>query len=213
VTIDAYLVALERLLPRIARLRVLPEVREHLRDAATAQRASGLSPRDAEIAATWAFGAVEDLARRLGAELAVRESRLAGLLALATTVFFVFPLYVVPENTLPPAPWSEKPRDIALLQHVALACWIVACLLAAVAMLLAWTRWFRNTAPVLACATAALTGATAVTAAVAVRWFSLTPATPAWALAAPLALACVVACSAAALWARASSRRLAVPTR
>jgi hypothetical protein len=213
VTIDAYLVALGRLLPRIARLRVLPEVREHLRDAAAAQRASGLSPLDAEVAATRAFGAVEDVARRLGAELAHRESRLAGLLAFATTVFFVFPLYVVPENTLPPAPWSEKPRDIALLQHVALGCWIAACLLAAAAMMLAWTRWFRHAAPLLACATVAMTGATAVTAAVAARWFSLTSATPAWALAAPLALACVVACSAAALWARSSSRRLAVPTR
>lgn len=212
-TIDAYLVALERLLPRSARLRVLPEVREHLRDTATAQRASGLSPLDAEVAATRAFGAVEDVSRRLGGELAVRESRLAGALAVATTVFFVFPLYVVPENTLPPAPWTEKPRDIALLQNVALACWIVACLLAAAALLLAWTRWFRHTAPVLACATAAIMGATAVTAAVAVRWFSLTPATPAWSLAAPLALACVVACSAAALWARSSGRRLAVPSR
>jgi hypothetical protein len=212
VTIDAYLVALERLLPRIARLRVLPEVREHLRDAVAAQRASGLSPLDAEVAATRAFGAVEDVARRLGADLAVLESRLAGLLAVATTMFFVFPLYVVPENTLPPAPWSEKPRDIALLQDVALASWIVACLLAAAAMLLAWTRWFRQTAPVLACATVAITGASAVTAAVAVRWSSLTPATPNWALAAPLALACVVACSAAALWARSSGRRLAGST-
>ena len=100
-TIDAYLVALERLLPRVARLRVLPEVREHLRDAAAAQRASGLSPLESEVAATRAFGTVEDVARRLGAELAVRESRLAGLLAVATTMFFVFPLYVVPENTLP----------------------------------------------------------------------------------------------------------------
>ena len=81
-TIDAYLVALERLLPRIARLRVLPEVREHLRDAAAAYRASGLSPLDAEVASTQAFGAVEDVARRLGAELAARESRLAGLVAV-----------------------------------------------------------------------------------------------------------------------------------
>ena len=155
-TIDAYLVALERLRPRVARPRVLPEVREHLRDAAAAQRASGLLPLDAEVAATRAFGAVDDVARRLGADLAVLESRLAGLLAVATTMLFVFPLYVVAENTLPPAPWSEKPRDIALLQHIALACWIVACLLAAAAMLLAWTRWFRHTAPVLACATAAI---------------------------------------------------------
>lgn len=212
-TIDGYLAALQRLLPRIARLRALPEVREHLRDAAAAQRAAGLTPLDAEAAATRAFGAVEDVARRLGAELAVRESRLAGLLGLVITVAFVFPLYVVPENTLPPATWSEKPADIALLQHIALASWIVACVLAAGATLLARTRWCRHTALVLAFAAVSITGAGVATAAVAARWPSSPPSLPGWALAAPLVLVCVFATAAAALWARSSGRRLVFTTR
>ncbi|MGH3077526.1 MAG: permease prefix domain 1-containing protein [Gaiellaceae bacterium] len=207
-TIDAYLLELERLLPRAARLRALAEVREHLRDRVAAERAAGLTPVDAEVAATQAFGPVEDVARRLAAELAVRESRLSAALALAATLLFVFPLYVVPENTLPPAPWAEKPSDIALLQSVAIACWMGACLLAGVATLVAWTRSSRLAAPLLIGSAVAVTLSTGVSIALAVRWFALTPATPSWALAAPLAATCVALCAGAAVWGQSSSRRL-----
>lgn len=207
-TIDAYLVALERLLPRFAGRRAVAEVREHLRDTAAEQSAAGLSPLDAEVAATQAFGAVDEVARRLGAELAVHESRFACVLALGATALFVFPLYVVPENTLPPAPWAEKPSDIALLQGIAVGCWIGACLLAATATLFAWTRWSRLAAPLLVCSAASVTGSTAVSIVLVERWFALTPATLNWALAAPLAATCVALCGAAAVWARSSRPRL-----
>lgn len=209
-TIDAYLSALERLLPRIARLRALVEVREHLRDAAARHQASGLSPVEAEEAATRDFGPAGDVARQLGSALAVRETRLAAVLALAATALFVFPLYVVPENTLPPAPWAEKPADIALLQHVGLGFWLFACALAAAGLAVAWTRWFRFAAPVLLCTAGAVSVSLAVSAALAVRWFQLTPATPNWALAAPLALLSFVACASAAMWARSTRSRLLV---
>ncbi len=207
-TIDAYLVELQRLLPRLAGRRAVAEVREHLRDTAAEQRAAGLSALDAEVAATQAFGSVEDVARRLAAELAVRESRLACVLALAAAAFFVIPLYVVPENTLPPATWVEKPTDIALLQGVAIGCWIGACLFAALAALFAWTRWSRLAAPFVLGSAVAVTGSTAVSAALVARWFAVTAATPNWALAAPLAAISVGMCAGAAVWARSSSRRL-----
>jgi hypothetical protein len=207
-TIDAYLVELQRLLPRLAGRRAVAEVREHLRDTAAEQRAAGLSTLDAEVAATQTFGSVENVAQRLGAELAVRESRLACVLALVAAAFFVFPLYVVPENTLPPATWVEKPTDIALLQGFAIGCWIGGCLLAALATLFAWTRWSRLAAPFLLGSAVAVTGSTAVSAALVARWFAVTPATPNWALAAPLAATCVGVCAGAAVWARSSSRRL-----
>jgi hypothetical protein len=207
-TIDAFLVELQRLLPRLAGRRAVAEVREHLRDTAAAQRAAGLPALDAEVAATQAFGPVEDFARRLGSELAVRESRLACVVALVAAALFVFPLYVVPENTLPPATWVEKPRDIALLQVLAIGCWIGACLLAALATLFAWTRWSHLAAPLLVGSAVAITGATAVSTALVVRWFASTPATPNWALAAPLAATCVGLCAGAAVWARSSNRRL-----
>jgi len=208
-TIDAYLAELERRLPRIARRRILAEAQEHLRDSAARHSSEGgLVPHDAEAAAVADFGPVEIVARKLAATGAIRETRIATVVALGAVAFFVVPLYVVPENTLPPAPWQEKPRDIALLQLVSVALWVAAGALALAAAALSWTRWSRLAALPLACAPIALAGSVAFSVVLVVRWFALTPNTPNWALAAPLAAMCLVACAAAALWARSSRRRL-----
>jgi hypothetical protein len=210
VTIDAYLAELERRLPRLTRRRALAEVREHLRDAASRHRSAGMSAPAAEAAATRAFGPPDDVARRFLAELVPRELRAAATLALGAVVFFVVPLYVVPENTLPPAPWLEKPRDLQVLQTVGIAFWAAAGLLALAAAVLAWTRLNRFVVPALTCASVALLASIVLDAALVVRWFSYTPATPGWALAAPFAAACLVVCGGGALWARASRRRIAL---
>lgn len=206
-TIDAYLVALRRLLPPYARFRALPETREHLRDAAARHRAAGVSPADAEVAATTEFGKVEDVARRLRSELAVRETRFAAALAVAAVAFFVFPLSVVPENSLPPAPSAEKPDDIASLQRIAIGLWLAAGALAVGSALLAWTRWSRLAWAALVCTAVALAGSIAFSVALVVRWFSYTSATPNFALAAPFALACLATCAAAAWWALSRRQR------
>jgi hypothetical protein len=210
VTLDAYLVRLERLLPRSARLRALPEVREHLRDAAARHQAAGRSPAEAEIAATEEFGAVEDVASRLAHELAIRETRVAGVLSLAAVAFFVFPLYVIPENTLHPATWAEKPDDILVLQRTAIGFWLAAGALAGASAILAWTRWSRLASLMLLCTVIAVTGSFAVSTALVVLWFSYTPSTPNFALAAPAALACLAVCAVAAWWALSSRGRLPV---
>ena len=207
-TIDAYLAELERRLPRLGGRRPRAEVREHLRDAAAQHEARGLSRGDAECAAVRDFGPVEQIARRLGSDIALRETRSAAVLALVATAFFVFPLYVVPENTLPPAPWLEKPRDIAALQLVMVALWVAAGAAALAATALAWTRLSTFAAPTLAVALTALAGATIAGIVLVVRWFSYTPSTPSWALAAPLAATCLIACGGAAAWARSSRQRL-----
>jgi hypothetical protein len=209
VTIDAYLAELERRLPRLGRRRILAEAREHLRDSAVRHRAAGVSAPAAELAATADFGSIEVVARRLAREGAVRETRIATLAALGAVAFFVFPLYVVPENSLPPAPWAEKPRDIFVLQLVSVAIWLVAGALAAASAAVAWTRWSYLAAPVLVTASAAIAGASAVVAAIGARWVALTPATPNWPLAAALAAGCLLACLAAATWAL-THRRLLV---
>lgn len=85
-TIDAYLAELERALPRTGRNRALREAREHLRDAALRHSAGGASDYEAESAATRDFGPVDDVALRLSAELAVRQTRIASALALTATV-------------------------------------------------------------------------------------------------------------------------------
>jgi len=205
VTIESYLAGLERRLPRYRRRRVLSEVEEHLRDSADRHR-DELAPEEAEAAAVADFGPVELVARRLRAEVAVGETRLASAAAFGAVLLFVFPLYVVPENTLPPAPWAEKPRDILVLQLLAVGLWILGGALAATGAALAWTRWSRFAAPVLELVLLALAGSILVSAVLVVRWFAAAPATPAWPLlAAPFAVACLAGCAQAAGWAH--SRR------
>ena len=207
-TIDAYLVRLECLLPRMGRRRALAEVREHLRDAAARHRTAGVAPAEAELAATEAFGAVDDVASRLSRELAIRGTRIAAVLALGAVVSFVFPLYVIPENTLSPATWSVKPDDILALQRTAIGFWLVAGALAAASAILAWTRFARLTSFALVCTAVALSGSIAASVALVVRWLSYTGSTPNFALAAPFALACLATCAATAWWALSSRRRL-----
>jgi len=207
-TIDAYLAELEQRLPRIGRRRVLAEAQDHLRDSAARHRAVGLADSAAEAAAVDDFGPAHVVARRLAAEVAVRETRIAALVALGAVAFFVFPLYVVPENTLPPAPWAEKPRDIAVLQQVSVSLWLVAGVLAAVSAALAWTRWSRFAGPVLVTVSTALAASSLAAAALVLRWFAVTPATPSWPLAGVLAAGSLLACAIAATWAHARGRLL-----
>jgi hypothetical protein len=108
VTIDAYLAVLGSKVPWLGRRRALAEAREHLRDSAARHRADGLQPDAAEEAAVDGFGDVEVVADRFAAEAAVLETRTATAVALLAVALFVFPLYVVPENTLPPAQWGDE---------------------------------------------------------------------------------------------------------
>lgn len=209
-TIDGYVSELTRLLPRTARVRAIPEVREHLRDAAARRRAAGASPGDAELLATTEFGDVTLVATRLGSELAVGETRIAAALALVATLLFVFPFYVVPENTLPPATWDEKPFELLALQRATLLVWIAAGVLAAATVGLAWSRWRRLASVGLAASAAAMVSAGALTVVLLWRWTEHTPATPNLALASALALPILATCVGAAWLALRSRRRLAL---
>jgi len=203
VTIDGYLAGLERRLPRTRRRRFLAEAEEHLRDAAARHAAGGLSWQAAERAAVRDFGPVEVVARRLAAEAAVYETRGAALIALGAAALFVFPLYVVPENTLPPAQWAAKPTDITVLQVVTVTFWLTAVALAATSAAFTWTRWSHHTAHALVATGAGVMGSVLISAALVARWFTAAPVTSSWPLlAAPAALACLGTCVAAAAWAR-----------
>ncbi len=211
-TIDAYLAELERRLSWTGRRRALPEVKEHLRDAASRHCEAGASPFEAEEAATRDFGPPGEVARRVDGELAVRETRLASVLALVATLTFVFPLYVIPENTLPPASWAEVPADIHALQRVSIGLWLLAGGLAVVSVLLALTRRPQLAGPALVATAIAITVATAAGSAGALRWIQETPSNPNHFLSAPFAALILGACVLAALWARSTRRRLAAAT-
>lgn len=183
-------------------------MREHLRDAAARHRAAGAPAGDAELLATAEFGHVQDVAARLGRELALRETRIAALVALGAMAFFVFPLHVVPESTKPLAAWIEKPSELITIERAALGLWLTAGVLAAAGGVFAWSRWPRAASVSLIMAAGALVGATGASAGLFWRWTVYTPDTPNLALADTLAFPIVAACVAAAWWALTSRRRL-----
>jgi hypothetical protein len=208
-TIERYLAELEWRLPRLGRRRILTEVEEHLRDSAARHEANGRSPVAAEAAATHDFGDVRSVAPRLAEECAVVETRAASLLALGAVAFFVFPLYVVPENTLPPATWTEKPFGIQLLQVVSVTLWVAAGTTAFAAAALAWSRWARVAAPLLELALRTLAGSIGVSVLLVAHWIVSASVVILWPLlAGPVALGCLYACAEAAGWAHSRRCRL-----
>jgi hypothetical protein len=203
--IELYLRQLASLLPDTRRARFLREAEEHLRDAAAAYEAKGLDRELAEAAAVEAFGQVETVARAYAAEAAVLSTRRAATVAAPMLLALVFPLYAIPENTLPPAPWAEKPLHLAVQQTLALALYALALVLVGIAAAATFTRYARAAAPLLVAAAVAGAASAVVCAALAVQWDAAAPATPLvrlLALLLPSALIPVVVAGAAASWAR-----------
>jgi uncharacterized membrane protein YkvA (DUF1232 family) len=206
VTIEAYLAELRRRLPSTGSRRFLAEVEAHLRDATGAQLAQGIDRAEAEAQAIEAFGPADVVAARMWREtvpIAVRRASGVALLALG---LLVLPLYLVPENLLPPAPWEQRPGYLGVLLVTALATWIVASVLAVMAFVAPGA--YGAYALVLAAGLALVSGAAGLAAGVA--WHLEAPATP-WSITAiclPLTVIALAGVGAAAAWAR--SRALAM---
>jgi len=206
-TVEAYLEELRAALPSTRRKRFLAEAEAHLRDAVAARIASGADPLTAVAGAVEEFGPPAVVAARMRAATAPIEIRRAGVVALVALGSLVAPLYVVPENLLPPAPWQERPAYLSVLLVAALGSWLLALLLVAVALV---------TRPLIA--SAALVGAVTVAAlcglcalAAAVTWHVEAPETP-WsivAIAVPLTAAVIGGAAVAAAWARDRAKALA----
>jgi hypothetical protein len=163
---ERYVRELERRLPFALGLRgrAVAEIREHLREGG-----------DEALAR---FGPAEQLALELAPELRIRAAARASWLIPVLVALFVFPFYVVPENTLPPAPWDVKPGYLAWKQDVAVGAWLAALGLGVTGLLLG--RILPRLAVVpLAGATAALGVAAVFGGALAVQWASAVPGTSA----------------------------------
>ena len=177
-TIDAYLRQLRALLPATRRERFLTEAEAHLRDAAAAFEADGLERGAAETRATAEFGEPVAIAARVARETAPVAVRRAGGVALVALAALLVPLYGIPENQLPPAPWASRPGHLTGL--LALTFGLRLASLAAVVLgLMVSTRWDVRHAgrlvvlgPSLGCA-AALTGFATM-----VAWRLEAPETP-----------------------------------
>jgi hypothetical protein len=146
------------------RARVLAEVREHLREGGDEAFAR--------------FGPVEQLVSELSRELRLRAAARASWLVPTLIVAFVFPFYVVPENTLPPAPWDTKPDYLAWKQSVAGIAFLAAAGFAAVALVLGRVKPRLVFVPLIG-SLAALAVTVVFASVVAVQWIDAVPGTSA----------------------------------
>jgi hypothetical protein len=163
------------------RRRILAESEDHLRSDPEAASRFG-SPRRVAVEA---------------ARVAHPRMLLRSALAYAAVVaLFVLPLYGIPENTLPPAPWSERPDYLTWKLYVAEAAWLVALGAAAAAVLLAWRRFPRAALAALACSAIALAVAAGIGSVGAVQWTDAVPGSGTT-LALSLAATAVLGCAAA----------------
>jgi hypothetical protein len=183
---ERYVRELEARLPLALglRARAVAEVREHLRDGG-----------DEALAR---FGPVEELAAQLSTELRARAAARASWLLPIVVALFVFPLYVLPENTLPPAPWETKPDYLAWKQHVALGAFLAALAVGAVALVLG--RVIPRLAVVPLVGSIVALGISVVFASiVSVQWIQAVPGTSAATMYAVVAVSAALVLVAAAI--------------
>jgi hypothetical protein len=146
--------------------RILAESRDHLLE---------LAVEHGEEEAVERFGPARQLARE--AARAARPVVLfrSTLVFVAALLLFVLPLYGIPENTLPPAPWDERPAHLTWMLYVSVGAFAIAIPFALIAVAAAWLRLRRTTLVALALAGSSLTVSALVGAVGAVRWAQEVP--------------------------------------
>lgn len=163
------------------RRRILAEAEDHVRCDPDAIERFG-SPRRVAVEA---------------ARVAHPRMLFRSVLAYAAVVtLFVLPLYGIPENTLPPAPWSERPDSLTWKLYAAEAAWVLALGAAAAAVLLAWRRFPRAAHAGLVCSAIALGVAAGIGSVGAVQWTDAVPGSGTT-LALSLVTTAVLGCAAA----------------
>jgi hypothetical protein len=167
--IDAYVAELGRMLRFrfLLRRRLLVEVEGHLRDSARAL--------DSEREAVARFGPPEAVASAALRAVAPRGLFWAALLLLGTLSVYVLPLYAIPENTLPPAPWDERPGYLTWKLYTALTSFTVAGAAGLVSLACAWRGWSRTGLAALISSAAALALSSAVGTVLAFQWAAAVP--------------------------------------
>jgi hypothetical protein len=148
------------------RARICEEARVHLLE---------LAVEHGEEEAVERFGSPRELA--VEAARAAHPIQLLRLTIVYTglVALFVLPLYVIPEGTLPPAPWAERPGYLTWKLYVAEAAYLVALLAAFVAVAAAWRRFTRIAFGGLVVSGCALAVSAAATALLTVQWADAVP--------------------------------------
>jgi HAAS len=146
--------------------RILAEARDHLLE---------LAVEHGEEEALERFGPARQLASeaaRAARPVVLLRSTLVFAAALA---LFVLPLYGIPESTLPPAPWDERPAHLTWKLYVSVGAFAIAVPLALVSVAAAWLRLRRTTLVALTFAGSSLAVSAVVGAVGAVQWAQAVP--------------------------------------
>jgi hypothetical protein len=180
--------------------RVVAESRDHLIE---------LAAEEGEREAVARFGSPQMIAvevARAVQPVALFRSTLVFLGALA---LFLLPLYAIPENTLPPAPWDERPGYLTWKLYVSLGAFGVALPAALIAAAAAWRRRKRIALVTLALAGASLAVSATVGAIGAVQWAQAVPGSGTTLILTLVATACLGGVAAASLASAGRVRRFA----
>jgi hypothetical protein len=202
--IERYLVDLSAQLafygvPRRRATRVVAESRDHLLE---------LAAEEGEHRAVARFGPPQRIAVEVA--LAVQPVVLfkSSLVFLGALVLFVLPLYGIPENTLPAAPWDERPGYLTWKLYVSLGAFGVAFAAALIAVGAAWRRRRRTALAGLGLAGASLAVSASVGAIGAVQWAQAVPGSTTTLVLTLVATACLGGVAAASLASAGRVRRL-----
>ena len=162
--IDDYLAELRRRLRfrPVLRSRLLAEAESHLRESAEAL--------ESEHEAVARFGPPEHIAAAAIRGAAPRGLFRSTLLLLGALALFLFPLYGIPENTLPPAPWSERPEYLTWKLYASLGAYGVAVAAALLAAFAAWRGWARAALGTLVACAAAIAVSASFATVLAMQW-------------------------------------------
>ena len=146
--------------------RVVAESRDHLLELAAEEGEQGAVAR---------FGPSQRIAVEVARAVQPVVLFRSALVFLGALVLFVLPLYAIPENTLPPAPWDERPGYLTWKLYVSDGAFGVAVLVALVAVAAAWRRRRRIAFVALNFAGASLAASAAIGAIGAVQWAQAVP--------------------------------------
>ncbi len=169
--IERYLVDLRAQLafygvPRRRAARVVAESRDHLME---------LAADEGEGEAVARFGPPQTIAVEVARAVQPVVLFRSSVIFLGALALFVLPLYAIPENTLPPAPWAERPDYLTWKLYVSLGAFGLAVPAALVAVAAAWRRRRRTALASLSIAGTALAVSAAIGAIGAVQWAQAVP--------------------------------------
>ncbi|MGH2931907.1 MAG: HAAS signaling domain-containing protein [Gaiellaceae bacterium] len=185
--------------PRRRANRVVAESRDHLIELAAEEDEHGAVAR---------FGSPQRIALEVARAMQPVVLFRSTLVFVGALALFVLPLYVIPENTLPPAPWDERPDYLTWKLYVSLGAFGVALPAALIAVAAAWRRRRRIALASLSFAGAALAVSAAVGAIGAVQWAQAVPGSTTTLVLSLVATACLGGVAAASLASAGRVRRL-----